>query len=264
MKTQNCYASGLDACEGELTQEHIITECLLGDVMLVDINGERKEFKRDDFKLPILCRKHNNMFSAVEAQMKDFTIGLVENAEHWSKIRNLNEVELKDNGYPLISQIKGEHLERWIVKLSLNYLFFIHEGKRPKINIDYLAKRLFKNKEYSFVHPYGLYILGSDKRDIYSESPGAVHFTYYTDDTGYIHRMVVNLQGYLFMVVFPTLSDSVVWKQSFVYDDEIFEHSDFNKVLYHGEGYRQFQYSKDNKIVVRAKLRITWKNKVVA
>jgi len=158
-----CWASCLGDCEGVISREHLISECLFPNGGIT-VQGLRwcedapKSIPIQRFTAKILCAKHNNGLSEVDAAVKKSLDTLREAAmlfmeragvrsRHWS-VKYFNTDMLL--------------LERWCLKTLIN--FNQHDGfpidpeaSEPNKPTRELVEVAFGLK--NFVDPKGLYVI---------------------------------------------------------------------------------------------------------
>lgn len=256
MKVDGCYASVLDNCKGVLSREHIITSSLIGDKMQVNLSSKEASINKGDFIVRNLCVGHNNSFRKVESHIRQLKTFLHESSLFWTKIRQINMSSLHELKLPLKFKIKGDYLEKWLVKTAVNYCYFLNDNKVPNLNFKYISNRLFQSDLFKFEFPYGLSLL-HPKMQLTNQFPGQIYFEVIKDENNEIGGVIINLEGYLFFVLFPSENSSTITRTGVTYLNEHFQFSD-QSFVWHGGGYKEQQLTLDEQLVTRTEISIKW------
>ena len=129
-------------------------------------------------------------------------------------------------------------------------------SNKPNLNFKYLSNRLFNYHHYKFEFPYGLSIL-HPKSQFNNSYPGQIKFEIIKDVNDEIGGVIVNSEGYLFLVLFPTENSHSITRTGIKYKDELFLVSD-KSLDWHSVGFRENQFSSDKKLVTSSEIFIRW------
>ncbi|MEK6675864.1 MAG: hypothetical protein AABZ47_09440 [Planctomycetota bacterium] len=116
--TKRCWAMVLGDCDGGLTREHLVSECVTPKK--VSVRGlpwcktELKTVGVGSLTGHILCQRHNNDLSVVDQEIKSFKQTILEVDNHPST------TEIK--GGRLYMNLDGRLLARWLAKTYCNFL----------------------------------------------------------------------------------------------------------------------------------------------
>ncbi len=148
-----CWAKGLNGCDGNISREHIISNCLLSDIIQVQgfswCKAEKKQIGAASFVSKSLCRKHNEQLSPTDEEIMKFVKAL----KQFNKNRKLFAV----NGFslkpiPIKFEIDGSLLEKWFCKTLINIAMV--NAKEAIIPFKIIVPYLFS--AYSLEKPFGL------------------------------------------------------------------------------------------------------------
>ncbi len=259
VRNSDCYARTLNECEELISEEHIISEALLDKTITCNFHNKEQTFTREEFTLPILCKKHNHYFHKIESHIVQFHRKLVDSLSMFEAIRNHTKQELDSMVYnkelkmPYKISVNGWFLEKWLLKTAINYAFMMDETRRPRFNFEYLNKRLFADEKLEF--PYGLSVLRPPEQtnDKYS---GGIFFDYAEDSKG-IYTIVINLQGYIFLMLLPSDDTEKIIKDGFLWEGNVYKFDE--SIFYHSLGENQQVMTSDNIPFTRTKLTFEWK-----
>ena len=157
-----CWAASLGDCEGKLSREHTISECLFasGKVTVSGFpwcKGQLKTIGVSNLTRWILCKHHNNRLSDLDSAMLTFFDAVRESAR-LNKLRT----KLRQNAWsPLRLTVDGRLLERWFLKtlININYeggLKFGDDGETPGIPTKEIVEIAFGHRTFS--EHAGLYV----------------------------------------------------------------------------------------------------------
>ncbi len=149
MSTRRCWAEQEGGCEGPLTREHVVSECLL-EGQAVRVRGLawcQGEFRPAGIGGPsckCLCDKHNNTLSPVDGEAKRLLEALT------------LLLESKGGGQSNNPRIDGHRFGRWLAKTACNQAA-ANERHIPTRLIRYA----FAERDDSTIRIYGAYGRGS-------------------------------------------------------------------------------------------------------
>ena len=120
----NCWAASLGDCDDKITREHVISQCLFkGDEITVQgfpwCLNEPKTIGLSNLVAKILCRKHNNNLSDLDAAaLRAFDV--LRESIRMNDVRG----KLKQRFWRIKHfKIDGPLLERWFLKTLINLSF---------------------------------------------------------------------------------------------------------------------------------------------
>lgn len=124
---KGCWAASLGDCDGKLSREHTISECLFpsGKVTVRGFDwchGKEKTIGVSGLVRRILCGRHNSKLSELDSAMLEYFKSIHESAR-------LNDLrtKLRQNEWTIKRfELDGRLLERWFLKTLINLNF---EGK---------------------------------------------------------------------------------------------------------------------------------------
>jgi hypothetical protein len=111
----SCYARELNDCDDEISKEHYISESVLealgGQILVSDPRREwiRKPIGTASLASKILCKRHNNALSKLDAVAKKFVPCLLK-----------YEAEIVAGGGS--DRFNGHDIERWVLKAFCSYI----------------------------------------------------------------------------------------------------------------------------------------------
>lgn len=150
---KECWARRLNDCEGSISREHIVSDCLLSDVIQVQgfswCKDEKRQISAASFVKKSLCRKHNERLSPTDTEISKFVKALKE--------FNKNRKNFALNGFslkriPITFQIDGRLLEKWFCKTLINIALV--NANEAIIPFEIILPYLFS--DYKLEKPYGL------------------------------------------------------------------------------------------------------------
>lgn len=169
---KKCWASILGNCSEDMSREHLISKSLFKDTV-VTVEGlawcvnEPKEIGLGSLTSKVLCVKHNNALSVVDA-------AAAHAFDVFREMRRLGNVrrKLKPKRWRVVRpEIEGHLLERWFLKtmITLTYSGSYSSGL-PNQHIGEPTK---ESVEIAFGHQKfqgkaGLYLAGSEGQSLYS------------------------------------------------------------------------------------------------
>ena len=127
---RKCWAQKIGKCEGGLTKEHYISHSLKA-TKSIRIQGlpfcaeEYVSIPWTNAAANILCKKHNNLLSPLDAEARKFKDSLNQMAGQNSDLTTSNDPFLGPKKF----LINGLLLKRWFVKTYCNV--FVMQGDNP-------------------------------------------------------------------------------------------------------------------------------------
>ena len=161
---RECWAKGLQDCDGNISCEHIISECLLSEMIYVQgfswCKEEKKQIGAANFVSKILCKKHNQLLSPTDTEILKF----VKSVKEFNRNRELFELQgFSLKRIPIKFQIDGRLLEKWFCK-TLTNIAMVNE-KEALIPFEIILPYLFS--DYSLEKPYGLSFAGKVGQELH-------------------------------------------------------------------------------------------------
>jgi hypothetical protein len=110
-----CYAACLRDCDSTVSKEHYLSESLLeelGPILRVtspQLGFEEKELRPASLKAKILCKRHNEALSGLDAKARDY-------------FRCLRDAEARLTAGGGTDYFNGYDFERWLLKAFCGYI----------------------------------------------------------------------------------------------------------------------------------------------
>lgn len=169
-----CYASSLENCDGKLSLEHYISDCVLkyfsDNKKSISIAGTKFSYnKYGDFSIKtlaskVLCERHNNLLNSFDSEALNF-IKVIDEID-----KNFVDGIQSNKDYVF----SGHDLERWLLKTCLA---FSNGVLNNNYNIDNIYLNHLYNNEW-FNDGTGMYINCSSQFHHFS----SVSFMSYLDE----------------------------------------------------------------------------------
>jgi hypothetical protein len=126
----SCYARGLNDCSKDISGEHLFSEVTLNLVAGKDgkvsrtgypwqEEGELQSLTPSNCKANVLCKRHNNALSPVDAAMGLFLKAILDTPNF------LRNQELR------VLMLSGDDLERWILKTLCTHIVAVVSSEIP-------------------------------------------------------------------------------------------------------------------------------------
>jgi hypothetical protein len=127
---RKCWAASLGDCEGALSGEHIVSECVLPQRVLIDgfpwCVAEPREVDRSALTANILCRSHNSALSPLDAAAQKAFDQFREYHRLFGVRAKIAVGRRRPAPWSVAKlQIDGPLFERWMLKTAINW-FFTH------------------------------------------------------------------------------------------------------------------------------------------
>ena len=209
-----CWAESLRDCEGSISLEHYVSECIFRDreVKVKGFpwcKGEFKSVRIETLGRNMLCVKHNSELSPVDASM----IRVIDELEKSAALLDVRRNMLCRHWNVVRFSINSRLLERWCLKTLINVAY----GRELDVNLSYsglsipvaeLVRVAFGKSE--FEKPAGLYMQASNG-DTISLSEG-LQIKTTTSDKGELVGGQFNLFGYPFVLsILPSAIAATDW-----------------------------------------------------
>jgi hypothetical protein len=148
---RKCYASKLGDCQGGMSREHYISDCMLSDNVIFygGVKFAGRSIRKANAVGKNLCVFHNSGLSAYDSEA-----GLLLDAMNYPDKYEDFSKEQRDTHGAVVFEIDGDKFEKWLMKTTINHLF-------QNDSADYIGQAeacldyLFKGK--NFRYPNGLY-----------------------------------------------------------------------------------------------------------
>ena len=159
----DCWARCLGDCSDKMSREHILTDVVLPESILVQglhwCDGEPIEIGKANFTRKILCTKHN---SALSEQADQGAITMVEAFHKGAELEAFRKQYRPTNWARRQFKIPGRKLESWFLKTLINIAYgqsitIGEHGVEPGVPPDDLVEIAFGLKK--FPDPAGLYTI---------------------------------------------------------------------------------------------------------
>jgi hypothetical protein len=158
-EVQGCWAASLSDCDGGISREHLISECLFSDKEIV-VKGfswrpEEKPIRIEALVSKILCVKHNRELSELDANAKRTFEALTESINLWNARSMLRNRHWTIQEYFVDMRL----LERWCLKTLINLHYegqwYIDSASLPGVPSKELVEIVFGRR--AFTDSAGLY-----------------------------------------------------------------------------------------------------------
>ena len=159
----DCWARCLGECSDKISKEHIITEAVLPENMLVKglhwCEGEPVEIGTANFTRKILCTKHNSMLSS---RADEGAIAMVKAFHKGAELEEFRKQYKRTNWTRVQFKVPGRKLESWFLKTLINIAYghsntMGEQGVEPGVPPKDLVEIAFGLRGFS--DPAGLYTI---------------------------------------------------------------------------------------------------------
>lgn len=152
-----CWAKSLGDCGGGWSKEHIISQSLFDSdhvtISGVDWTGQNvKKIPISGASAKLLCRKHNSKLSPLDSSIKKIKIA-------FDKYHADATIYLTGTPMKAEYNIDGKEFERWILKTSINHLFYSPTLYSGYSLTHHLVEIVFGMTEFEYSKKCGLYMV---------------------------------------------------------------------------------------------------------
>jgi hypothetical protein len=157
----DCWARCLGECSDKMSKEHIVTEAVLPESILVRglhwCAGQPVEIGKANFTRKILCTKHNSMLSA---QADQGAIAMVKAFHQGAELESFRKQYKRTQWTRRQFKVPGRKLESWFLKTLINVVYgqsitIGENGDEPGVPPRDLVEIAFGLRRFS--DPAGLY-----------------------------------------------------------------------------------------------------------
>lgn len=150
LEKSDCWAAGIDGCEGKISREHIFTESLFSTKELITVSGfswckgEEKQISIASLTSKILCKKHNSALSPLDGCAAD-AFKMFEKGTTLTNSRLRLSPPFKVYDF----HVNGYLFERWLLKTFINICvtyqpdLFIGNGENPGVPTNELIEMCY-------------------------------------------------------------------------------------------------------------------------
>jgi len=176
-----CWANCLGDCDGGMSQEHLVSECLFnGNVKVRGLpwcREREKEIGIASLTSGFLCRHHNSALSGLDSASKQTLDTLIEACDLYARRKNIRTRHWTVKYFTTDMLL----LERWCLKTLIN----INLSGRPGLPVDAECKSNMPTEEWvrivfgleRFKPPMGLYRVAVNGETLNDLGNGHIHVT---------------------------------------------------------------------------------------